>query len=210
MDWDEAQKPTPARSPEWKPPGKERQEGAVMPDPKSKGGTMASQTTTPSQAVATPLKVARAIFDALSKKDLDTLSEFHTDETVDDFVAIGEIRGKTSIRRFFEQLFGAFPDFEMTADRIVTDRSTAVVQWHATGTFSGGKYQGIEPTGKHVETRGVDVMEITDGRVVHDTIYYDGASFARQIGLLPRSGSGVDKAMLSAFNAVTQLRKRLP
>jgi len=171
---------------------------------------MAPQSTTSSHAIATPLKVARAIFDALSKKDLDTLSEFHTDATVDDFVAIGEIRGKTSIRRFFEELFSAFPDFVLTVDRSVGDRSTAMVQWHATGTFSGGKYQGIEPTGKHVETRGVDVLEITDGRVVRDTIYYDGASFARQIGMLPSAGSGVDKAMLSAFNAVTRLRQRLP
>jgi steroid delta-isomerase-like uncharacterized protein len=179
---------------------------------------MATETPTPPQTTstppkgapaATPLKVAHAIFDALGKKDLDALSGFHTDETVDDFVAIGEIRGKTSIRQFFDELFAAFPDFEMTADRIVADRSTAVVQWHATGTFSGGKYQGIEPTGKHVETRGVDVMEITDGRVVRDTVYYDGASFGRQIGLLPRTGSGVDRAMLSAFNAVTQLRKRV-
>ena len=171
---------------------------------------MASPTTTPSPAAATPLKVARAIFDALTKRDLDTLSEFHTEKTVDDFVAIGEIRGKASIRRFFDELFTAFPDFEITADRIVGDRSTAVVQWHATGTFSGGAYQGIEPTGKHVETRGVDVMEITEGRVVRDTIYYDGASFARQIGLLPRSGSGTDKAMLSVFNTVTRMRQRLP
>jgi len=95
----------------------------------------------------------------------------------------------------------------LTVDRSVGDRSTAMVQWHATGTFSGGKYQGIEPTGKHVEIRGVDVMEITDGRVVRDTIYYDGASFARQIGMLPRSGSGVDKAILSVFNTVTRLRR---
>ena len=171
---------------------------------------MTTETTTPSRTTATPLKVARAIFDALSKKDLDTLLEFHTDATVDDFVAIGEIRGKTSIRRFFEELFSAFPDFALTVDRSVGDRSTAMVQWHATGTFSGGKYQGIEPTGKRVETRGVDVMEITEGRVVRDTIYYDGASFARQIGMLPRPGSGVDKAILSVFNTVTQLRKRLP
>ena len=168
---------------------------------------MASETTGPSHAAVTPLKVARAIFDALSKKDLDTVSEFHTDQTVDDFVAIGEIRGKSSIRRLFGELFAAFPDFEITADRIVSDRSTAVVQWHAAGTFSGGKYQGVEPTGRQVETRGVDVMEISEGRVVRDTIYYDGASLARQIGMLPRSGSGTDKAILSVFNTVTRLRR---
>jgi steroid delta-isomerase-like uncharacterized protein len=161
------------------------------------------------QTAPTPLKVARAVFDALGRKDLTALSEFHTDETVDDFVAIGEIRGTSAIRQFFDELFAAFPDFEMTVDRIVADRSTAVVQWHATGTFSGGKYQGIEPTGKTVETRGADVMEIADGHVVRDTIYYDGASFARQIGMLPRSGSGTDKAMMSAFNTATRLRQKL-
>ena len=103
----------------------------------------------------------------------------------------------------------AFPDFEMTTDPIVADRSIAVVQWHAAGTFSGGNFRGVVPTGGHVEIRGVDVMDISDGQVRHNTIYYDGASFARQVGLLPRSGSGVDKAMLSLFNAVTRLRQQV-
>ena len=156
----------------------------------------------------TPSKVARAIFEALSKKDLDAATEFITDDTVDDFVAIGEVRGKPAIRRFFDELLAAFPDFEMTVDRIVGDRSSAVVQWHAAGSFSGGKFQGIEATGKHVEIRGVDVMEITAGQVVHNTIYYDGATFARQIGLLPSLGSRADQAMLAAFNAKTTLSQR--
>jgi steroid delta-isomerase-like uncharacterized protein len=163
----------------------------------------ASQTTT-----LTPLKVARAIFDALSKKDLDAAFEFVSADTVDDFVAIGEFRGAAAIRSFFDELLSAFPDFEMTVDRIVADRSTAVVQWHAAGSFSGGMFQGIEPTGKHVDIRGVDVMDITEGRVMHNTIYYDGAAFARQIGMLPRSESGTDKAMLLAFNSVSRLRRR--
>jgi hypothetical protein len=52
-------------------------------------------------------------------------------------------------------------------------------------------------------------LEITDGQVRHNTIYYDGASFARQIGMLPHSGSGTDKAMLSVFNTVTRLRQQI-
>ncbi len=169
---------------------------------------MTTETSTPSRTAATPLKVARAIFDAVSNKDLDAAFAFVADDTVDDFVAIGEVRGKPAIRRFFDELLAAFPNFEMAVDRIVGDRSTAMVQWHATGTFSGGKFQGIEPTGKHVEIRGVDVMEITEGLVRHNTIYYDGASLARQIGMLPRRGSGTDKAILSVFNTVTRLRQR--
>ena len=32
------------------------------------------------------------------------------------------------------------------------------------------------------------VTEIADGLIQHNTIYYDGATFARQIGLLPGLG----------------------
>jgi len=156
----------------------------------------------------TPSEVARTIFEALSKRDLDTAMKFNTDDAVDDFVAIGEFRGRLAIRRFFDELLAAFPDFAIAVDRIVGDDSAAVVQWHAAGTFSGGKFQGIEPTGKHVQIRGVDVMEFAEGRYVHNTIYYDGASFARQIGMLPRAGSGAEKATLFGFNASTRLRQR--
>ena len=156
----------------------------------------------------TPSEVARTIFEALSKRDLDTAMKFNTDDAVDDFVAIGEFRGRLAIRRFFDELLAAFPDFDIAVDRIVGDDSAAVVQWHAAGTFSGGKFQGIEPTGKRVQIRGVDVMEFAEGRYVHNTIYYDGASFARQIGMLPRAGSGAEKATLFGFNASTRLRQR--
>jgi steroid delta-isomerase-like uncharacterized protein len=153
--------------------------------------------------------VARRSFDAIAKGDLDTLESLLTPSSVDDFVAVGEFRGPASIRRFFEETFRAFPDFEMKVDRIVADETTAVVQWRARGTFTGGVFQGIEPTGKRVEIRGVDVMDISGGHIQHNTIYYDGASLARQIGMLPKQGSGADKAVMSAFNAVTKLRNRV-
>jgi hypothetical protein len=96
----------------------------------------------------------------------------------------------------------------MTVDRIVADDTSAVVQWHAAGTFTGGPFQNIVPTGRRVDLRGADVMEIADGLVQHNTIYYDGATFARQIGLLPALGSRADQAMLAAFNAKTTLSQR--
>jgi len=59
-----------------------------------------------------------------------------------------------------------------------------------------------------VAISGCDVMEITDGVLHRNTIYYDGASFARQIGLLPPEGSAADRTMLRAFNLKTRLRRR--
>jgi steroid delta-isomerase-like uncharacterized protein len=151
--------------------------------------------------------VATAIFEAWTKRELDAAMAYVNEDCVDDFVAIGLFEGKAAIRRFFDEMLGAFPDFDITVDEVVGDKHRAVVQWRAAGTFTGGTFQGIEPTGRHVEIRGVDFMEIAEGRVRHNTVYYDGASFARQIGLLPRAGSTADKALLSTLNAAMRMRK---
>jgi steroid delta-isomerase-like uncharacterized protein len=161
-----------------------------------------------SAATRTPAEAARATFDAVISKDPDGIVAVGAPGFIDDFVPIGEIRGPDGVRAFFRELFAAFPDFTMTMDRLVADESSAVVQWHAAGTFTGGAFQGILPTGRRVEVRGVDVMEIADGLIQHNTIYYDGATFARQIGLLPPQGSRADRALISAFNAKTKVRER--
>jgi steroid delta-isomerase-like uncharacterized protein len=162
----------------------------------------------PVPTYASPVEVARALFGALANSDVDAVLALDTDDAVGDVVAIREFRGKPAIRRFLEEVFGAFPDYMLTVDRVIGDDSTAVVQWHATGTFSGGPFQGIEPTGKRIELRGVDVVEVISGRVMRDTMYYDGTSLARQIGMLPHSDSRAHKAALSVFNALTWLRQR--
>ena len=161
-----------------------------------------------SAATRTPADVARAVFDAVSKRP-----RWHRGRgsagVVDNFVAIGEFRGHDAVRAFFRELFAALPDFTMTVDRIVADDAAAVVQWHAAGTFTGGPFQGIAPTGRRVEVRGVDAMEIADGLVQHNTIYYDGATFARQNRLLPGLGSRADQALPAAFSAKTTLIQRV-
>jgi hypothetical protein len=75
------------------------------------------------------------------------------------------------------------------------------------GTFSGGAFQGLEPSGRHVELRGLDLFELEDGAVKSNTAYYDGMEFARGIGLLPAQDSGAERAMKNAFNVVTKVRR---
>ena len=160
-------------------------------------------------ALRTPAEVARAAFDAVIAGDPERIVELGAPDLVDDFVPIGEFKGREAVKAFFQELLAAFPDFEMNVDRIVADDHAAVVPWHAVGTFRGGPFQGIQPTGRCVAVRGVDVMEIEDGLIQRNTIYYDGASFARQIGLLPAQGSAADKALLAAFNARARAKRRL-
>jgi len=41
-----------------------------------------------------------------------------------------------------------------------------------------------------------------------NTVYYDGADFARQIGMLPPRDSALDRGVLTLFNTGTRLRQR--
>lgn len=157
---------------------------------------------------ASPAEVAKAAFDAVAAHDPEGIVAQGAPDYIDNFLAVGEFKGREAIREFFAEMFAAVPDLTMTVERIVADNSSAVVQWHATGTFTGGPFQGIRATGRRISLQGVDVMEIENGLILHNTIYYDGAGFARQIGLLPPQGSRADRGMLAAFNAVTRVRRR--
>jgi steroid delta-isomerase-like uncharacterized protein len=120
------------------------------------------------------------------------------------------LRGPDGMAEFFTSLFAAVPDFTMEVEDVLAHEHGATIRWRARGTFDGAAWQGIEPTGSHIDLPGVDVMRFdADGRVVDNTVYYDGAEFARQIGMLPKRDSAADRAVLGAFNAATKAKRRL-
>jgi steroid delta-isomerase-like uncharacterized protein len=147
-------------------------------------------------------------FAALAERDLDAMIAHLADEVIEDITPVGILRGTGEVRDFFGSLFAAFPDFAFAVEDSISNPQTCVVQWRATGTFRGAPFQGIEPTGRRIEIRGCDCIEVDDGKIVRNTAYYDGAAFARGLGLLPQLGSSGEKAMMAAFNAVTKVRSR--
>jgi steroid delta-isomerase-like uncharacterized protein len=153
-------------------------------------------------------EIARGYFDAVARRDPDAMAAFWAEDGIDDLVPVGIFRGPAEIRSFFAGLFAAFPDMEFTVEQVAATAAVVAVRWRAHGTFRGAAFQGVEPTGRRIEIRGCDCVEIEDGRIVRTTAYYDGAAFARGLGLLPQRESGGEKAMLAAFNAVTKVRSR--
>jgi steroid delta-isomerase-like uncharacterized protein len=151
---------------------------------------------------------ALSYFEAVSARDLDAMVAHMDENVIEDITPVGILRGTSEVRDFFAALFAAFPDFEFTVEQSTSTAQVSAIQWRATGTFRGAPFQGIEPTGRRVEIRGCDCLEVEDGKITRNTAYYDGAAFARGLGLLPQTGSGGEKAMLAAFNAVTKVKGR--
>ena len=151
----------------------------------------------------------RAYFEAMDNRDADGMAAHWSDEGVEDIVPVGLLRGREELRDYFKSMFAAMPDARTTVTRLVAGEQSCAVEWRLEGTLNAAPFMGIEPTGKHVEIRGFDLFELEDGDLVSNTAYFDGMGFARQIGMLPPDGSGTDRAMRNAFNAVTKLRRAL-
>lgn len=150
---------------------------------------------------------ARSYFDALARRDADGMAEHWREDGVVDLVPIGVLRGREEIHGFFSQLFAALPDVETTVSSVVAGQTEVAVAWRLNGHFTGAPFQGVEPTGRLIEVRGVDLIEVEDGKNVTNTAYYDGMAFARGAGLLPPQDSSAERAMKGALNAATRLRR---
>ena len=212
----------PARSaPAAKPPVVAQSTPAAEPSPAATPPIVAQSTPSakpaPSAAPSTPTReadksatvaeTARAYFDALAARDVAAATGVWSDEGVNDIVPLRILRGSAAIRSFLGEMFAAMPDARFTTERIIADGEAASVQWRLTGTFSGEPFQGLEPTGRRVDLRGNDLLEIEDGKIVRNTGIFDGAAYARQVGLLPPEDSGADRAIRAGFNTVTKLRR---
>jgi steroid delta-isomerase-like uncharacterized protein len=150
---------------------------------------------------------ARSYFDALARRDVDAIAEHWAEDGVIDLVPIGILRGREEICAFFRQLFRALPDLEITVSSVVAGQTEVAVAWRMGGHFTGAPFQGVEPTGRLIEVRGIDLIEVEDGRNVTNTAYYDGMAFARGAGLLPPQDSSAERAMKGALNTATRLRR---
>lgn len=148
-------------------------------------------------------------FEAIGRRDLDGLAAVWADDGVDHFIGMTDVVGPEGVRAFFGELFGAFPDFSMVVQQTVAQTGRVAVHWRATGTFAGpGSFQGIEPTGARVELEGIDLVRVTDGRIVRNEACVDQLGLARQIGMMPGADSAVQDRMTRAFNARTRVRRR--
>lgn len=152
-------------------------------------------------------ETARRYFAALQARDAKAMAACWSEDGIEDIVPLRVMRGPEEVREFFAGLFSAMPDAETTVHNVVASERQAAVEWRTVGTFTGTPFEGVEATGGRVELRGLDLLEIEDGRILKNTAYYDGAAFMRQLGMLPPQDSGPERAIKTAFNTVNKVKR---
>ena len=151
-----------------------------------------------------PTTVARAYFDAINDRDLDAAAAMWEPGGVDHLDGMADLRVPGDLKRWFTQMFDAFPDFEFEILTVTASKENAAVRWQAKGTFSGtGKFEGMNPNGASIEIEGCDMLTVRDGRIAENHAYLNATEMARQLGAMPPAGSAAEKGMIAAFNAKT-------
>jgi steroid delta-isomerase-like uncharacterized protein len=94
------------------------------------------------------------------------------------------LHGHPGLRNLFQIYWRAFPDLRIRITDRVVEKSRLVILWEAEGTHQG-PILNIPPTGHKARVRGMAVIEIENGLVVHGQSVWDLAGMLRDLGLLP-------------------------
>lgn len=119
----------------------------------------------------------------LAAKEVDRLHEVFHENVIDHDPAPGQEPGVAGIKQFWSGFLAAFPDLSIDLESLVADDDTVVVTLTVTGTHSG-PLMGIEPTGKRMSVRGIQVGRFEDGMLVERWGSTDQLGMLQQLGLV--------------------------
>jgi steroid delta-isomerase-like uncharacterized protein len=140
---------------------------------------------------------------AWNARDAERIASFFTENAVYDDRGAGVVaRGRDQIRAHASRVHAAFPDLRFDLVRAAHGEDFSAGEWRSRMTHSGS-FDGLAPTGRLVESSGVDVATLdADERIVHLVSYYDGAEIMRALGLLPARGSRLERALVKVASVV--------
>jgi steroid delta-isomerase-like uncharacterized protein len=130
------------------------------------------------------------LFAAAATGDLDQVLAWWADDGVlDDITLARRFSGQAELRPYLDWYFRALPDLDFTPARILVEGPYAAVEWaeicHQTGTFDG-----VPGDGRELRLRALDLFEIRDGKVAHESSWYGDGWFRRRLEG-PASNAGV-------------------
>ncbi len=123
--------------------------------------------------------VRRFIESVVNRKELDVIDEVFAEDVVH-HQAAGEVRGRGAVREAEEAYLRAFPDETVTIVDEVAEGDRVAVRWTWKGTHAG-EFAGNPPTGRLVETEGIVLLRLAEGRIVEVWEYYDQVGFRQQL-----------------------------
>lgn len=131
--------------------------------------------------------VVRRFYAFFDKGDVDGLNQLLSDGMVWRFAGIPTPFDKRTLAGFLQAFHAAFPDMQHSLDDQIVEGDRVVTPLTFRGTHRG-ELQGIPASGKRVEIRGLNIHQVTGGKIVGAETVVDMMGLMQQIGAIPAPG----------------------
>lgn len=93
-------------------------------------------------------------------------------------------RDRTALGQFIRGTQTAFPDWRVEILDVIVEGDRAAVRWSGQVTH-GGPFRGIPPTGRKIRVTGINVYEVSEGRIAVEWEQTDSLGMLQQLGVVP-------------------------
>jgi ketosteroid isomerase-like protein len=135
---------------------------------------------------AANVTAVRAMYDAFTKKDVKAMQASMADDYKLIEVAQAMDMDKKAADKSMSEFMKGFPDVTPTITNIWAAGDFVIVEGSISGTNTGPMpSMGMKKaTGKKITVRFLEVYEMSGGKAKTDWLFYNGAAFATQLGLM--------------------------
>ena len=127
------------------------------------------------------ITATKSLSENINKGDLDAAMQTFAVDAVDHDPAPGQAPGREGFKAFFTELTTAFPDARIQPEKAFADEDNVAIAYTLTGTHQG-PFQGVEPTGKTIEVRGMQIGRYENGQIVERWGSSDELGILQQLG----------------------------
>lgn len=129
-----------------------------------------------------PLELARKLeLEVWGEGRLEVLEDIAKPSYTVHDVGLGRtIEGRDAVRDEMREFRATFAIERVTIDDAVVGESAVVIRWTMLGTHTL-EFEGIAPTGRKIESRGVDLLHVEEGRLAETWVVCSDLDLINQI-----------------------------
>jgi predicted ester cyclase len=135
--------------------------------------------------------VRRFVDEVQSGGNTDLIDEICSPEFVNHSAPPGLPADCEGIKIVTAMFRGAFPDSYFSVEDMIAEGDEVVTRKTFHGTHEG-EFMGIRPSGRTVNVSLIDVVRISEGRVVEHWSVGDNLGMMQQLGVIPQQGESVE------------------
>jgi steroid delta-isomerase-like uncharacterized protein len=167
----------------------------------------AAQDATP-PATSAGATVVDAYVAALNAGDADRVAALYAEDAVVTLIVHdgATMHGREVIRDMVAANLQGMSDLVVTTDETIVAGDRVAWAWTKRGTYSG-QFPGLPAGhGQPIELRGVSLLELRDGKIAREAVYFDNFAILTQVGAAtPAAAAGPGAATVRVFACPAEL-----